>query len=129
MQQLIPYLVYPGNCKEAMQFYASCLHGEITILQTFGESPIDVPAEVADRIFNAEVKAGNITLKASDDMPGHEVKQGTSVSLYLVFDDKDAKKVAFDKLADGGKILFPLKDDFGMLKDKFGVQWMVVHKA
>ncbi len=34
-----------------------------------------------------------------------------------------------NKLSDGGKILFPLDDNFGMLKDKYGVQWIVVHKG
>ncbi|NNK54981.1 MAG: VOC family protein, partial [Flavobacteriaceae bacterium] len=27
-----------------------------------------------------------------------------------------------------GQVLFPITENFGMLKDKFGIQWMVVHQ-
>lgn len=129
MSSLIPYLVFPGTCKQAMEFYSDTLGGEITLMQTFGESPVDVPTEVADRIFNAEVIAGGIRIKASDDLPGHEVKDGTRISLFAVFDDAATKATAFERLSDGGKVLFPLSNDFGMLRDKYGIQWMLVHEG
>lgn len=128
MQSLIPYLVFPGNCKEAIAFYATTLGGEITSLLTFKESPMDVPTESEDRIFNAELQAGKIKIKASDDMPGYDVKVGTNVSLYAVFLDKESKEDAFSKLSEDGKVLFPIDDNFGMLKDKYNVQWMFVNE-
>lgn len=126
MKNLIPYLVFPGTCKEALEFYSQCLSGEITSIMTFGESPMDVPHEISNRIFNADFKAKNLMLKASDDIPGYDVKMGTNMSLYMVFEDEETKKDIFHKLAEGGKIQFPIDDNFGMCKDKFGVQWMVV---
>lgn len=129
MAQLLPYIVFPGTCKEAMEFYAETLNGEITMMQTFAASPMEIPEALQSRIFNSELKAGGIHFKASDDLPGHEVKVGTNISLFVVFPDKPAKEEAFNKLADGGKVLFPLDDNFGMLKDKYGVQWMVVHEG
>ncbi len=127
--KVIPYLVFPGTCKKAMEHYATIFNGEITVMTTFGESPMDVPSESEDRIFNSEMKAGNLVIKASDDMPGYEVKIGTSISLYAVFQDKKSKEAAFNKLADEGKILFPLNENFGMLKDKYDVQWMFVNET
>ena len=112
-----------------MEFYKEVLNGEITLMQTFGESPVDVPPENEHRIFNAELKAGGIRLKASDDLPGHSVNQGNHISLYTVFPDSTSKREAFKRLAVGGKILFPLDENFGMLKDKYGVQWMFVHES
>lgn len=97
------------------------------MMQTFGDSPVPVDGKHADRVFNAEVKAGNIRIKASDDLPGQEVKMGSNMSLFVVFPDADSKQVVFDALSEKGKILFPLDDNFGMLKDQFGVQWMFVH--
>ena len=129
MSSIIPYLVFPGTCKEAMEFYKEALNGEITLLQTFGESPVDVPPESENRIFNAELKAGGILLKASDDLPGHDVTQGNNISLFTVFSDSTSKKGAFERLAEGGKVLFPLDENFGMLKDKYGMQWMFVHES
>lgn len=97
-------------------------------MTTFGESPIGVPEEHQDRIFNADLQAGELYLKASDDLPSHEVKMGTHISLYLSFDNQELQQTTFNRLADGGKILFPLDGPFGMLKDKFGIQWMLVMK-
>ncbi|MEO0572706.1 MAG: VOC family protein [Bacteroidota bacterium] len=129
MTNLIPYLVFSGNCKEAMEFYAMTLNGRITSVTTFGESPIDVPLESKDRIFDCTLEAENIRFKASDDLPNHSVKHGSNFSLFLSFSNQDKKKEIFNKLSQGGHILFQLEDGFGMLKDKFGVQWMLVGKA
>ena len=126
MKNLIPYLVFPGTCKEAMEYYALTLQGEITIMTTFKDSPMPAPEEVENRIFNSEMKSGNLTIKASDDMPGYEVKAGSNISLYVVFDDATKKKEVFDKLSNEGKVQFPIEDNFGMCTDKYGIQWMVV---
>ncbi len=127
--KLVPYLVFPGTCRDAMTYYSRIFNGELNVMTTFGESPMEVPPEVENRIFNSELDAGDFQLKASDDMPGYETKIGTNISLFVVFSDKESKLVAFEKLSEGGKILFPLDDNFGMLKDKYDVQWMFVNET
>ena len=126
MKNLIPYLVFSGNCKEAMEFYATVINGKITSMTTFGKSPIDVPTEYSSRIFDSEIKAGNILFKASDDLPNHQVKNGNNFSLFVSFSDKKEKENVFNELSKEGSILFPLDENFGMLKDRFGIQWMIV---
>ena len=91
MKKLIPYVVFPGTCKEAMGFYAEVFNGKITLMQTFGESPMPVPPELAHRIFNSELKAEGIHFKASDDLPSHAVTVGTNISLFAVFEDKKSR--------------------------------------
>lgn len=125
---LIPYLVFLGNCKEAMEFYAECFQGEIASMQTFGDSQLNVPKEAETRIFDSELKAGNIHFKASDDLPSHPVKSGTNISLFLTFSDDERKKKTFKNLSEEGDILFPLDENFGMLRDKYGIQWMFTHE-
>lgn len=64
-----------------------------------------------------------MVLKASDN-PDHS--EGTpSISLFITFDDPDRRAVVFNALAEGGEVLFALDGPFGMLRDKFGVQWML----
>ncbi len=126
MKSLIPYLVFSGNCKEAMEFYANVLNGAITSLTTFGTSPIEVSPELNNRIFDCELEAEKIHFKASDDLPNHSVKSGNNFSLFVSFSENKEKENVFIKLSQGGKVLFPLDDNFGMLKDKFGIQWMIV---
>ena len=122
MKQAIPYLMFSGNCREALTFYADCLGGEITSLQTAGESPLDVPDGMADRVFDSEFRADNLRFKASDDMPGHEVTAGSNFALFVTFDDRTEQKRAFNNLAEGGHVQFPLDNNFGMLVDKFRIQ-------
>ena len=126
MTGIIPYLVFPGTCKEAMKFYAQVLNGEIISMKTFGDSPIEVPNDYQNRIFDSELNAEKIRIKASDDLPNHSVTIGNNISLFVTFTDKTFREEVFKKLSESGKILFPLKKDFGMVKDKFDIQWMLV---
>jgi len=125
MKQTMPYLIFSGNCREALEFYAECLSGEITSIQTVGESPMDVPDEHKDRIFDAEFKAEGIRIKASDDMPGQPSAVGKNFAIFVTFSDHNEQKQVFDKLAKDGQIQFPLENNFGMLVDKYNIQWML----
>ena len=129
MATLIPYLVFSGNCKEALEFYATVFHGEIISIQTFGEAPMGFPESSKGRIFDSEFKAENIHFKASDDLPPNQtVTKGTNFSLFVSFSDAKFKKKAFQKLSKEGSILFSLDENFGMLKDKYGMQWMFTNE-
>jgi len=66
MKRLNPYLMFPGSCKEALTFYQECLDGEIVSMQTFADSPVDVPPEHGHRIFNSEFRAEDVHFMASD---------------------------------------------------------------
>ncbi len=129
MAALIPYIVFSGNCRESLKFYTTVFKGKIVSIQTFGDAPFDFPKESKERIFDSEFKAGDIHFKASDDSPPNQtVTQGTNFSLFVSFTDAQFKKDAFEKFANKGIVLFPLDDNFGMLKDQFGIQWMFVNE-
>ncbi|MEM7333924.1 MAG: VOC family protein [Chloroflexota bacterium] len=125
MKEVIPYLMFSGSCHEALNFYKSCLNGEIVSLQTVGDSPLDVPAEFQDRIFDSEFRAEGVRFKASDDMPGQEVVKGGNFAMFVTFSDQQEQKRVFDELSNGGQVQFPLENNFGMLIDKYQVQWML----
>ena len=125
IKQVKPYLMFPGTCRQALEFYKNCFNGEIVMMQTFEESPVDVPEEFKNRIFNSEFRADNLCFMASDDLPGNEVKIGSNFALFVIFSDKIEKEKVFNKLSEGGKVLFPMEENFGMLVDKFGIQWML----
>ena len=127
MNSLTPYLIFHGTCDEAMHFYADVFDGELVEKMTFGESPIDVPDEHAARIFNSEIRIGDIAIKASDDLPGHDVVAGSNVSLFIELKDRDEQMRVFERLAEGGKVLFPAEPNFGMLEDRYGIRWMLIH--
>ena len=93
MTTLIPCIVFPGTCKEAVEFYKDAIDGEITLMLTYGESPVPVTKDLENRIFNADLRAGQFHIKASDDLPAHPVSMGTNISLYMAFPDKKTKKM------------------------------------
>jgi PhnB protein len=128
MAQMIPYLNFNGNCKEAMTFYKDILGGELT-LQTVGESPMagQSPKEVLNNVMHSVLARDGFTIMASDSM-GQSVTGGNNIRLCLVCNSKPEIQTLFSKLSAGGKVSFPLKEEFfgtfGECTDKFGVDWM-----
>lgn len=124
-----PYLFFDGNCKEAMQFYATALSAELSV-QTFGDSPMDVPAEQAQRVMHASITLGDALIYASDGMPGVPVDSGMRAHISIGTDDAELGRAYFEALAAGGTVTMPYEkqfwgDTYGMLTDRFGVKWMV----
>lgn len=121
-----PYLIFPGTCQQAFEFYQACLGGTIEVMQNYYRSPLDVPEEHDQRIYNAVLRTGDLLLRGADDMPpDHLTTQGTNIALFLICDDDTQQQSVFEKLSAGGSIDMPIEDKFGMLTDKFGIQWML----
>ena len=127
--RLNPYLNFPGNAREAMEFYRSVFGGDLT-QSTFGEFGTEDPA-LADKIMHAMLETPNgYTLMASDTPPGMEHVPGNNVSVSLSGDDADDLRGYWTRLSDGGAVTVPLArqmwgDEFGMCLDRFGIGWMV----
>jgi PhnB protein len=132
MEAIVPYLNFNGNAKEALAFYAKAFDGKILFQQTFGESPMESKPEYKDNIMHATFQAGDLTFMVSDCMPGQSVGGGTNMSLSLNFKTVDGIDKTFEALSEGATITMSLQDTFwgakfGMLTDKFGINWMFNH--
>jgi len=127
--RLNPYLSFPGNARDAMEFYQSVFGGSLTV-NTFGEFG-NQDAAVADKVMHAMLENDRgYTLMASDLAPGMTHAPGTNITMSLSGDDGDELRGYWEKLTDGGQVAMPLEkqmwgDEFGMCTDKFGVPWMV----
>ena len=123
-----PYIAFKGNCREAIDFYKEALGAEEVFSQTYGESPMsDMGA--ADNIMHATIKIGDSHIMMCDD-PRQASTTPSNISLAVGLDDSAKARTVFDKLADGGNVTMPLDktfwaEAFGMLTDKFGINWMV----
>ena len=129
MQAITPYLNFNGNGAEALKFYAVALNGKIMHSQTFGESGMPVTEESKDRIMHALFEVDKLQFMISDCQAGKEVSSGDQVHLSLNFESLELINKTFAGLSDGAKITMELGDTFwgarfGMLTDKFGVNWM-----
>ncbi|MEJ7611628.1 MAG: VOC family protein [Ferruginibacter sp.] len=132
MEAIIPYLNFNGNAKEALDFYAGALGGEVVQMQTFGGANMAQDESMKDKILHAVFEAGELKFMVSDCPPGVSVKEGDQVSLSLNFPDLESIEKTFAALSGGGTVTMPMQDTFwgarfGMAKDKYGVHWMFNH--
>ncbi|MGE5345524.1 MAG: VOC family protein [Acidithiobacillales bacterium] len=132
MPQLDAYLVFDGNCADAMRFYERTLGGKLEMLMTHAQSPLaaQMPPESADRIMHARLALGDRILMGSDAPLGQPAGGMKGFSLSLICPTAAEAKRLFEALADGGKVTMPLQktfwaEAFGMLVDRFGTPWMV----
>jgi PhnB protein len=129
---LNPYISFKGEAKEAMDFYQSVFGGELT-RSSFAEFGMAHDASEGDLIMHSQLTTEiGITLMASDTPSDMDYKPGTNVSISLSGTDTDETVLRgyWDKLAEGGTVAQPLVqapwgDSFGMLVDKFGINWLV----
>jgi PhnB protein len=128
MKELVTYLNFNGNCRDAMKFYERCLGGELQMMP-FSEVPGDHPPEAKNRIIHARLTNGSAVLMASDTMPGMPFQQGNNFAISVHCKSQDELERFFTALGDKGKVTMPLQDTFwgarfGMLTDQFGINWM-----
>ncbi len=133
MLRCTPFLLFDGNCAEAMTFYQSCLGGDLTVTK-LGDTPMkdQFPPEKHSRIINAHLASGAIDISATDWMasPSFEPILGNMFSIFVIGEAYDELKNVFDKLAEGAKKDWfqDLHDMpfgvFGQFFDKYGVQWI-----
>lgn len=136
---LIAYVTFNGNTEEAFNFYSSALGGKITNLQRFGDGPTggQMPDAEKNKIMHIALEAPHgVSLMGNDhiEFMGEKYKAGNNFSLSLHPDSEALSDKLFNNLSAGGTIIVPMAkapwgDYFGMFVDKFGIKWMINHRA
>ncbi|GGZ53108.1 VOC family protein [Lysobacter xinjiangensis] len=131
--QLVPYLAFDGDCREAFDFYRDAFDGEIVFTMTVGESPMaaQMPPESHARLMHIELRASGASLMGADMQPGcgdGGGHHGGCVSIGL--DTIEEAERVWARLSQGATIGMPLEPTFwatrfGMLTDRFGKAWMI----
>jgi len=121
--------MFDGKCRDAMTFYQQVLGGELQ-LTTYGQTDPKAAAAEKDKVIHARLESGSTVIMASDSGHGIPVKDGDDVWLSLQCGPASEVDALYGKLAAGGASPQPPHDAFwgtrfGMLVDRFGVQWML----
>lgn len=134
MAALNPYLNFNGNAEEAFNFYKSVFGGEFPMMMRFKDVPSEYKMGESDgeKIMHIALPIGQGTMLMGSDVPEAMGKAITGTNFYIsVFtaSEEEADKL-FNGLSAGGQVIMALEktfwgDYFGMLKDKFDIQWMV----
>ena len=132
------YLTFNGNCEAAFRFYKSVFGGEFPYLGRYkdmpaGEGGKTISAEEGEKIMHVSLPISKETMIMGSDTGGEwasHFKQGNNFSICISADNKEQADQIFNALAAGGNVTMPLSntfwgDYFGMLTDKFGVNWMM----
>ena len=133
-----PYLFFDGRCEEAIEFYRMAIGAELLMRMRAGEAPEPhrpqpLGKEMDDKVLHAAVRVGESTLLLSDGpFQGRPAFQGFALTLYAA--DPDECRRWFAALSEGGEVTQALTETFyspcfGMLADRFGVNWMVIVPA
>jgi PhnB protein len=130
-----PYLFLNGRTDEAIAFYERALGARVEMVMRFADSPQPVPADRlppggAQKVMHSSLLIEGARIMASDGCgPGGATIAGFALSLGLKT-EADARK-RFAALSEGGRVDLPMGKTFwspcyGMVTDRFGVQWMVM---
>ncbi len=135
MVTINPYLNFPGNTEKAFNFYKSVFGGEFVGLTRFKEtqegSKLNTDEKEKLMHISLPIGKGNV-LMATDALEsmGHPLKEGNNFSLSIETESRAEADKIFSKLSAGGTVTMPQSDTFwgsyfGMITDKYGIQWMV----
>ena len=135
IKTLNPYLNYNGDAAQAIALYERALGAKVEMIQHLGDMPAGTgapPVAEADkkRVMHARLRIGGGLVMISDCPPGVTVPSGGNAFVMLDVDDVGDLERKFDALSAGGTVTMKPNDTvwgarFGMLKDAYGVQWMM----
>jgi PhnB protein len=128
---LYPFIRFNDNKGlEAMNFYKDCFGGKLDCMFV-KDSPMakDLPADKQNNIMHSILKADKITFIGMDMMRDKAVI-GDNVGMSLDCESEEQLRELFSKLSEGGEVFMKPELQFwggvfGVLTDKYGVEWML----
>jgi PhnB protein len=132
--KLNAYLNFGGNCEEAFRFYEKNLGGKINAMMRNSDQPDpkNAPPGTEKFVMYANMSIAGTELMGSD-APLDRFQPMRSVYLSLGVDsDAEAERI-YGLLKEGGEVFMPMGETFfafrfGMLRDRFGTSWMILHQ-
>lgn len=132
------YLVFNGNCREALDFYVLAFGSQQPKVMTYGSAPANpdfqLPEAAKDLVMHAQMEIDGSSVMFSDTFPGMPHTVGTNVNLAIVSRDAEKLRSYFAKLKEGGQVVLELQQTdwsecYGKVIDKFGIEWQISHES
>lgn len=137
MPQLHPHVNFNGNAQEAFDFYRSIFGGEFSKIIRFKELPqnphFSIPEEEGNCLMNITLSIGNHSFLSGNDVPSFMGTVNTMENrskINVMAENKEEADRIFAGLSVGAEVEVPMNQNpgggyFGMLRDKYGIEWMV----
>lgn len=129
---LTPYINWRGQAREAMEFYRSVLGGQLDVM-TFadmGGTATGVSEDEVDWVMHSALTVSESVVLMGADHPAHIPGEPQRQQVSISGDDETTLRAWWDGLSEGATVQQPLErapwgDSFGMLSDRYGVDWLV----
>ncbi|MCL2539880.1 MAG: VOC family protein [Firmicutes bacterium] len=123
------YLMFSGDCEEALKTYEKAFGGKITELCRYGEMEGYADEATKNLIMHSTFVLGSGNIMCAD-YP-HKATTGDNMFVMPPFENSEALKKAWEVLKADGKIIEDLCEPFyaelyGCLVDKYGINWMLM---
>lgn len=130
--QLSPYLIFEGNAEDVLHFYKEAFGGTITTLSRYSDGPESADESWNNKIMHSRLEFDGNLLMISDGYPGYRIPGQGNVQLNVEIETAEKLQDVFAKMSLGANVAMPLAEQFwgatfGMLVDRFGIQWMFNH--
>jgi PhnB protein len=127
----VTHLNFRGDARAALAFYQSVFGGNVVMVTYKDAGNVQDPSE-ADQVMWGQVAADSGFSVMAYDVPSHMPwNQGENAFFVSLRGETTEEVTAYwEKLSDGATVVQPLGPAqwaplYGMLKDRFGVTWVV----
>ena len=129
-----PYLIFNGNCMEAIKLYEKAFKVKANYCQYKDAPPSEqypIQAETEELIMHAMIPIGSETIYLADTTPDHPTAFGSGSFPCIELDSEEEVKFAFEVLKEGGKVFCEAQETFwnkcyAEFEDKFGLKWTIM---
>ncbi|MCE5257793.1 MAG: VOC family protein [Chloroflexi bacterium] len=135
--QVRPYLIFRGECQEAIALYSQAFETQVTEVMRFSDMPASpdnpIPDNQKNWIVMASLPLGDNFMRMSDTIGALNAAQTDRIAISIECSIRQVQH-AFAVLAEEGRVSQPLQQTFfspcfGIVYDKYGVMWSCVATA
>ena len=127
---------FPGNCREAVTFYANVFDQAAPYFLTYGagdasfDPNVKISEKGKDLIMYTSLDIAGTTVEFNDMPENMAFVRGNSIFLTVTYPDLATAQQIFDRLSEQGQIAVPLtaipqQGYYGMVNDQFDLGWIV----
>ena len=136
MALINPHINFNGNAEEAFTFYKSVFGGEfarVVRMKDLASAEFPVSENDENKILHIALPIGKSNVLMGNDVPeflGKVNEKENRSKISISTESKEEADKLFNGLSADGEIEMPISDSpwgsyFGMLRDKYGIEWIV----
>lgn len=125
------HLNFRGDARAALELYQTVFGGQLVTVTYADAHNVTEPAE-AEQVMWGQVASESGFRVMAYDVPSHTAYEPGVIPVFVSVRSTDAAEIAgyWERLVEGSTVVVPLAEAawaplYGMLKDRFGVTWVL----